>query len=335
MKIQGIDVSKWQGDIDWEKVKADGISFAIIRIGYGKYEDQKDEYFEKNYQKAKAAGLDVGVYHYSYAKTVDEAKLEAAQVLVWLNNRDLDLPIYFDIEDNSQAQLGKDLLNEICKAFCNKIEAAGYWAGIYANKNWATNIIDGATLGKRYTFWIAQYNSTCTYSGNYDMWQYSSTGKVNGINGNVDMNYLYKTLGGKQTQTTNVSSDNSNSSSEYTGTSIVDYLKSINVDSSFTNRKKLAEQNGIVNYTGTSEQNTKLLNILRGSSTSTDSTNYYAKYTGSSTSIVDALKSLGIDSSFSNREKIAAKNGINNYSGTASQNSQLLALLKQGKLIQL
>ena len=328
MKVKGIDVSKWQGNIDWKKVKDAGISFAIIRIGYGMYDNQKDEYFEKNYQGAKTAGLDVGIYHYSYAKTVNEAKMEAGQVLMWLNNRDLDLPIYFDIEDKSQEKLDKELLNEICKAFCNRIEAAGYWAGIYANKNWATKIIDGAKLGERYTFWIAQYNSTCTYSGNYDMWQYSSTGKVNGINGNVDMNYLYKTLGGKQNQTT-IICDNSDSSSEYTGTSIVDYLKSINEDSSFSNRKKLAEQNGITNYIGTSEQNIKLLNILKNNQIS----NYYAKYNGSSNSIVDALKSLGIDSSFKNRKIIANRNGINNYSGTASQNSKLLALLIHGKLI--
>ena len=330
MKVKGIDVSKWQGNINWKKVKADGIMFAIIRIGYGMYDNQKDEFFEKNYQGAKAAGLDVGIYHYSYAKTIDEAKLEAAQVLLWLNNKDLDLPIYFDIEDKSQANLGKELLNEICKAFCNRIEAAGYWAGIYANKNWATKIIDGESLGKRYTFWIAQYNSACTYSGNYDMWQYSSTGKVNGINGNVDMNYLYKTLGGSQNQTVIISSENNISSSEYIGSSIVDYLKSINIDSSFENRKKLATQNGIINYTGTAEQNIKLLNILKNNQVS----NYYTKYTGSSNSIVDALKAIEVDSSFENRANIAKKNNIINYTGTATQNSKLLSLLKQGKLKQ-
>ena len=103
----------------------------------------------------------------------------------------------------------------------------------------------------------------------------------------------------------------------------------MNVDSSFNNRKKLAEQNGIKDYTGTATQNTKLLNILKNNQTS----NYYAKYNGSSNSIVDALKSLGIDSSFNNRKKIANKNGITSYTGTASQNAKLLLLLKQGKLI--
>lgn len=194
MVKKGIDVSKYQKDIDWHKVKNDGIEFAIIRIGYGKYENQKDPYFEKNYENARKNGIPVGVYHYSYATNIDEAKLEAAQVLIWLNKRKLDLPVYFDIEDKSQTSLSKKTLTDICKAFCNRIEEAGYWAGIYANKHWSTNLIDGKELGKRYTYWVAQYNTKCTYDGNYDIRQNSSSGKVNGINGNVDMNYMYRDL---------------------------------------------------------------------------------------------------------------------------------------------
>ena len=128
---------------------------------------------------------------------------------------------------------------------------------------------------------------------------------------------------------TSTTTSTSNTSS-YTGTSIVDYLKSIGQDSSFSNRKKLAEANGISNYTGTASQNTQLLNLLRGSTSR--SASYYSKYTGSSSSLVDALKAVGVDSSYNNRAKIAKANGISNYSGTASQNTQLLNLLKQGKL---
>lgn len=200
---KGIDVSKWQRNIDFQKIKNDGIDFVIIRIGYGKYESQKDLYFEKNYEEARKVGLPVGVYHYSYATSIEDAKLEAACVLCWLNKRKLDLPVYFDIEDKCQSKLSKKLLTDICKAFCNRIEASGYWAGIYANKYWSNNLINGAELGKRYTYWVAQYNNKCTYDGPYDMWQYSSSGKVNGINGNVDMNYMYRDLvsaiSGKQT----------------------------------------------------------------------------------------------------------------------------------------
>ena len=302
MAKKGIDVSYHQGTIDWGKVKNSGIEFAIIRIGYGMYDNQKDTQFETNYKNARAVGIPVGVYHYSYAKTVDEAKREADLVLKWLNNRDLDLPVYFDIEDKTQQNLGKDVLNNICKAFCNAIEAGGYWAGIYSNKYWATSLVDGPTLGKRYTYWVAQYNSKCTYTGPYAMWQYSSSGSVNGISGRVDMNYLYAELGGKKGGSTTSSSGSSTSSSgTYTGTSIVDYLKSIGQDSSFANRKKLAAANGISNYTGTASQNTQLLNKLRGGSSSSAVT-----YTVKSGDTLSAIaKKYG-----TTYQKIAKDNGI-------------------------
>ena len=197
MKKKGIDVSYYQGTIDWSKVKSSGIEFAILRIGYGMYDNQKDVKFDENYKNARANGIPVGLYLYSYAKNVDEAKREANLVLKWLNGRDLEYPVYFDIEDKSQAKLGKSTLNAMCRAFCEIIEKAGYWAGIYSNKDWATNKISGAELGKDYTYWIAQYNSTCTYTGPYAIWQYSSSGKVNGISGNVDMNYQCSEVGGK------------------------------------------------------------------------------------------------------------------------------------------
>lgn len=140
-----------------------------------------------------------------------------------------------------------------------------------------------------------------------------------------------KRLGGSSS-----SGSTSTNTGSYNGNSIVDYLKSIGQDSSFSNRKKLAQANGISNYTGTAAQNTKLLNILRSSGSSSNSnsntSSYYPKYNGSTSSIVDALKSIGVDSSYNNRKNIAKKNGISNYSGSASQNTQLLNLLEQGKL---
>lgn len=210
MAKKGIDVSYHQGTIDWKKVKNAGIEFAILRIGYGMYDYQKDKQFENNYKNARANGIPVGVYHYSYATSVEEAKKEANLVVKWLNGRDLEYPVYFDIEDNSQAKLGKSTLNAMCRAFCEIIEKAGYWAGIYSNKNWATNIISGAELGKDYTYWIAQYNDKCTYNGPYAIWQYSSSGKVNGISGNVDMNYQYAEVGGKVSDSNSTASKKSN-----------------------------------------------------------------------------------------------------------------------------
>ena len=196
MKIKGIDVSYHQGVIDWNKVKQAGIEFAIIRIGYGKYDFQKDKQFENNYKNAKNNGIKVGVYHYSYAVNVDEAKQEADLVIKWLSNRELDLPVYFDIEDKSQASLSTNLRTEMAKSFCEKIENAGYWAGIYANKNWLETKLDMNKLN-RFTVWLAQWSSNPTYQGTYGMWQYTSDGSVDGINGRVDMNYQVKELGGK------------------------------------------------------------------------------------------------------------------------------------------
>ena len=189
--MKGIDVSKHNGVIDWDKVKVD---FAIIRIGFGMYENQKDEMFERNYTEATKVNIPVGVYHYSYAKSVDEAIKEAELVIKWLNGRKLDLPVYFDIEDDSQKNVSRVILDGMCEAFCNRIEKAGYWAGIYSNKYWATSVISGIKLGKKYTYWIAQYTDECTYTGDYAIWQYTSKGKVNGISGNVDMNEMVKDI---------------------------------------------------------------------------------------------------------------------------------------------
>ena len=318
MAKKGIDVSYHQGIIDWGKVKNAGIEFAIIRIGYGMYDYQKDKQFENNYSKTKANGIPVGVYHYSYAKTVEEAEKEAALVLKWLNNRDLDLPVYFDIEDKSQQNLGKDTLNNMCRAFCNAIEAGGYWAGIYSNKYWATSLIDGPTLGKRYTYWVAQYNSKCTYTGPYAMWQYSSSGSVNGISGRVDMNYLYAELGGKKTGSMQNGSSTPKKSNEELANEVIAGKWGNG------NARKTALTNAGYDYDAVQA----IVNQKLGAT----GTSYYPKYTGSSTSIVDALKAVGVDSSYNNRAKIAKANGISNYSGTASQNTQLLNLLKQGKL---
>ena len=194
MSKLGIDVSRHQENIDWSKVKAAGIEFAIIRIGYGMYENQKDEQFENNYKGATNNGIPVGVYLYSYARSVADAEREADCAIKWLNGRKLQLPVYFDIEDKSQKNLGKDTLDAMCRAFCNKIEKAGYWAGIYANKYWSNSLIDGPELGKRYTYWVAQYNDTCTYKGPYAIWQYTSSGRVNGISDRVDMNKMVQNI---------------------------------------------------------------------------------------------------------------------------------------------
>lgn len=206
MKIKGIDVSKHQGSIDWGKVKNDGIEFAIIRIGYGGSAPVKDERFEENYKNAKANGLKIGTYLYSYADSESDVKKEYEAVIDWLGGRALDLPVYYDVEDKKMSVLSKSVLSNYVKTFCVKIEEAGYWAGIYASKNWLENKLNMTTI-KDYTVWVAQWASNCTYQGAYAMWQFTSDGSVNGISGRVDMNYQIKELGGSL----NITSNNENS----------------------------------------------------------------------------------------------------------------------------
>lgn len=186
--FKGIDVSKWQGAIDWNKVKAAGIDFAIIRAGYGKEISQKDAFFEANYKAAKAAGIPVGCYWYSYAKSVAEARKEAAVCMEAIKGKQFEYPVYFDIEDNSQVGLGKTTLTDICNAFCKELESAGYFVGVYANTNWFQNYLDHKALSAKYTIWLADYRTLYNITLKRDIHQYSSKGRVDGINGNVDMN---------------------------------------------------------------------------------------------------------------------------------------------------
>lgn len=189
---KGIDVSAWQKNIDWDKVKAAGIKFAILRCGYGSdIATQDDAYFSRNISECERVGMPYGVYLYSYANTVEKAKSEAAHVLRLIKGHKPQYPIYYDLEDgDTTGKCGKDKILEIAKAFVNTLEAQGYWVGIYANKYWNTTYLTDTWYDSK-ARWVAQYNSECTYNGEYGIWQYSSTGKVDGISGNVDMNYAY------------------------------------------------------------------------------------------------------------------------------------------------
>lgn len=187
--VKIIDVSKHNGDIDWAKVKAEGIDGVVIRAGYGKHVKQKDPCFEANYSEAKAVGLNVGAYWYSYAVTVAEAKLEAITFLEVLKGKKFELPVYFDIEEERQVKLGKALCTAITSAFCSEVEKAGYYTGIYSfDSFFATNLDKAVT--SRYTCWIARIGGTPSHK--HDMWQYSWKERINGIIGDVDANHCYK-----------------------------------------------------------------------------------------------------------------------------------------------
>lgn len=189
--IHGIDVSQWQGgNIDFNKVKAAGINFVIIRAGYGKHISQKDPQFESNYARAKAAGLNVGAYWYSYANSVADAKTEAAVCLEIIKGKKFEYPVYFDLEERSQFNKGRAFCSSLVTAFCSELEKAGYFAGLYISRSPLEQYIT-SEVAKKYTLWIAEYGGKLNYNGNYGIWQNSSTWRVNGITGNVDHDYSY------------------------------------------------------------------------------------------------------------------------------------------------
>lgn len=189
-QIKAIDVSYCQSGVDYKKVKSSGIGAVLIRAGYGRETYQKDSQFETHYRNAKANGLLVGAYWYSYANSVEDAKREAKACLTCINGKKFDYPIYYDMEESWQANLGKSLCTAMAKAFCDTIVAAGYKAGVYANLNWFFNYLDYATLKKSYSIWLAQWASS--HSKDCDIWQYSDSGKISGISGNVDLDLVIK-----------------------------------------------------------------------------------------------------------------------------------------------
>ena len=188
-KVTCVDISEFQQNIDFNKMKNDGIKAVIIRAGYGRESSQKDCMFESHYRNAKAAGLKIGVYWYSYADSAGDAEKEAKACLECINNKSLDMPIYYDLEDNSQTKLGKAKLTEIAERFCETIKKSGYRAGVYANLNWFNNYLDYDKLKKKYSIWLAQYNSVNELS--CDIWQNSSTGRVSGYGKNIDTNIIF------------------------------------------------------------------------------------------------------------------------------------------------
>lgn len=193
--VLGIDVSTWNGNIDWTKVKNSGVSYAIIRTGFrGSTQGSlvEDNKFRKNIQGATNAGLKVGVYFFSQAVNEVEAVEEASMVLSQIKGYKITYPVFIDVEpSNGRADsLSADARTRVINAFCQTIQNGGYRAGIYANKTWLNSKMNVSALSG-YKIWLAQYNSTVTYGGRYDMWQYSSKGSVSGISGNVDMNLSY------------------------------------------------------------------------------------------------------------------------------------------------
>lgn len=193
--VLGIDVSKWNKTIDWEKVKESGVRFVIIRCGYRGSKTGvlvEDPYFRQNIQGAKDAGLKVGVYFFTQAINQAEAVEEASMVLSLTEGYELDYPIFIDTEGSGGRADSLDAITRtaVCQAFCETIEQAGEEAGVYASRNWYYNNVDDDALAE-YTIWVAEYREEPLYTGRYDIWQYTSSGRIDGIEGRVDLNLSY------------------------------------------------------------------------------------------------------------------------------------------------
>ena len=187
---KGIDVSQWNGNIDWAKVKNTDVDYAMIRCGYGMNQtNQDDTMWKKNADACTANGIPFGTYLYSYADTVERAKSEAEHVLRLVKGYNLSYPIYYDLEETSvRNSVSKAQIAQIAKTFCDTIRAAGYKVGVYANLDWFNNYLTDPVFDN-YERWVAQWNHKCTYGGAYSMWQCTDNGSVDGISGPVDLDF--------------------------------------------------------------------------------------------------------------------------------------------------
>lgn len=352
MSYKGIDISQHNGNIDFDKLKNE-VDFAILRLGWIGNRDNHtlDTKFWEYYHECKRVGIPVGIYVFCYAQSVEAAKSGANWVLQNIQKGDIELPIYIDMENDDSSSfklssLGKRKLTDIAKSFNEVIESSGQWAGVYANLDWWKNYLIKSELSPRFTSWVAHYGvDENKYNGKYDMLQYTSSGKVKGIKSNVDLNIMYRDL-------INEIKNNTPAPQPQPTPQPTPALKykvgdRVNVSSYYASSTDPLSKAVIKNATGTITKvltngchNPYLLdngNIgwcndgdIRGYANDNEC---YPACEQRYNSLVDALKSIGVDTSFSNRKRIANKNGINNYIGSSMQNIRLLTKLKAGRLL--
>ena len=190
---KGIDVSEYQGNINWNKVKHSNIKFAILKFAniYDNESIYYDTKFERNYKECKSLNIPIGAYIYNYCNSIDNLELNINKILPKIKNKSFEFPIFLDMEDDDILSEGKSYLSKMCKYFCKMVSGSSFVPGIYANLNWLENCLDISQFPEA-KIWVAQYNSVCTYKKPYMLWQYSNVGTVNGISCNVDLNYLYE-----------------------------------------------------------------------------------------------------------------------------------------------
>lgn len=188
--VKCLDISTWQGYVDFNKVKSAGYNYVILRSGFGREYSQKDNTFERNYANAKAAGIKVGVYWFSYSTSPSDAYREANACLYCLNGKRLDMPVYYDLEYQPAMSMSNSNYTQMALNFCSTIKKAGYKSGVYSSASVYGYLLNRQTLiNNGVSIWNAQWSSYCSVP--CDIWQYSEKGQVNGISASVDMNYIH------------------------------------------------------------------------------------------------------------------------------------------------
>lgn len=350
----GIDVSYAQGTINWDLV-APQIDFAIIRCGYGSdMTSQDDNQWARNVAECERLGIPYGVYLFSYADTDAKAASEAQHVLRLLADHHPTLPVFYDLESSTTQACGNAAILNFTRIFCGAIEDAGYDAGVYANLNWWRNYLTSSEYDQWYR-WVAQYNTSCTYTGTYCMWQNSSTYTMSGITGNtVDTDYWYgpfpnqdtPPVSGDYTVTFKVPTDYAAVPAQGVSAGQSITLPSISTKHCgytfmgwTTSAVSATTEQPEFYYAGqsfTPTKNTTLRAVFKyyKNGNSVQGNIYYPACSSSQTGLADALsevKAAGTNLTY--RKTIAAENFVYNYSGTADQNTAMLNTLKAGMLV--
>lgn len=330
----GIDVSQYQGLINWDVVK-DHIDFAIIRCGFGQdLPGQDDKLFKRNADECTRLNIPFGVYLYSYAKNATDAKGEAKHVMRLIKNYKMAYPIYYDLEDeNTTGKQTNEVIASIAKTFAEELEKNGYYVGIYASLYWWKTKLTNPIFNK-YTRWVANYAAELNFDKEYDMWQYSSTGWVEGISTIVDLNYCYKdfpkiikAVGKNNFDKTDIEKYKIGDTVRFNYVFLTSESK--NPLRPYRNIGKITriEKNARNPYLIGEDQGWVNDQVIEGRINYLSNPNYVGD------SFVNALKQINENTSFENRKRIANLNGIVNYVGSANQNLELLQLLKDGRLI--
>lgn len=323
-----IDISHHQGTVNFEKVKNAGYEGVIIKAGGSDDGFYKDNKFEEYYQGAKSVGLHIGSYYYvgKYCLSEQDGIEDAVRFADILNGKQFDLPVYMDVEAPASGQ--KDKVTNAIIGFCNEMENRGYYVGVYASDiSGFKERIDLDRIKDKYDLWVARYGSKPQYVTNYQIWQYSGSGTVAGINDNqVDLDECYVDYptiiinggfnGYSNEQPTPQPTPQPQKRNDEIADEVINGLWG-NGDE----RKNRLEEAG---YNYNEIQN--IVNQKLGGN------GYYPRCNSSYYSLVDALESINVNSSYEFRKKIANANGIYNYTGTSTQNNSLLAKLKAGKL---